>query len=263
MLKKTVGATDDDTIVLVWGSKQDVAMGASEVITRAKEATIGVPSETRQALRDGTNGFERILPGPNRMYPDTDLPPRRISREHLGNIRRSVPRPYWENELWYKELRIPSDLIGPLSVSPLAGVFEMAVKEWHLPPVLVAVTLIQFPKRISKRLDKRVEFSPTSMREVLIAHRDGDLAKEGILPALASIASGHEFSHESLPLPCSEEDFIQTLRRAKKQIDAVKIRHAEQLQEIMMGLVMGDLRGRIDGTKVSQRIADATGRDDR
>ena len=60
-------------------------MASKEIIIRAKEATIGVPSETRQALRDGTNGFERILPGADRMYPDTDLPPTRITEDRLKN----------------------------------------------------------------------------------------------------------------------------------------------------------------------------------
>jgi glutamyl-tRNA(Gln) amidotransferase subunit E len=107
MLKKSVGATESDTIVLVWGSLQDVTTGAKEIIIRALEATIGVPSETRQALRDGTNGFERILPGPDRMYPDTDLPPRRITREHLAEMATHIPVPYYERQAWYRELGIP------------------------------------------------------------------------------------------------------------------------------------------------------------
>ena len=260
MLKKTVGATEDDTIVLVWGSKQDAAMGASEVIIRAKEATIGVPSETRQALRDGTNGFERILPGPNRMYPDTDLPPRRITGEHLDRIRRSVPRPFWENERWYLELGIPSDVIGPLSVSPFAGLFETAVREWHLPPILTAVALIQFPKRVFKRLGKHANFPVSSLREVLLAYRDKALAKEGILPALVDIASGREFSAAKLPPPCSEDELDEILRRCEGRIAALKIRHADKRQEIEMGVVMSEVRGRIDGEIVSQKLVHKGGR---
>lgn len=64
-LRKAAGALEDDTLVLVWGSQQDVITAAKEIIIRAKEATIGVPSETRQALRDGTNGFESY-PDPQR-----------------------------------------------------------------------------------------------------------------------------------------------------------------------------------------------------
>ncbi len=34
-------------------------------------------------MSDGTNGFERILPGADRMYPDTDLPPKKITKEKI------------------------------------------------------------------------------------------------------------------------------------------------------------------------------------
>ena len=148
MLKKAVTATEDDTLVLVWGNDVDAKAGAAEIAIRAKEATIGIPSETRQALRDGTNGFERILPGPDRMYPDTDLPPRRITREHLKIISTKVPRPFYENIRWYNELGIPEDVKDPLSISPHSMLFESAVKRWGLAPTLASVALIQLPKRI-------------------------------------------------------------------------------------------------------------------
>ena len=50
VLKKALSATEDDTLVLVWGNTIDATSGASEIAVRAKEATLGVPSETRQAL---------------------------------------------------------------------------------------------------------------------------------------------------------------------------------------------------------------------
>ena len=43
MVQKHVGATDDDAVVIVWGSEQDAKMGAQEIVIRAKEATIGIP----------------------------------------------------------------------------------------------------------------------------------------------------------------------------------------------------------------------------
>ncbi len=78
-IRKALNAENGDCIVLVWGNEQDTATAVNEIIIRAKEAAIGIPSETRQALRDGTNGFERILPGADRMYPDTDLPPQSVT----------------------------------------------------------------------------------------------------------------------------------------------------------------------------------------
>ena len=255
MLKKALSATENDTLVLVWGNTVDAKAGASEIAIRAKEATIGVPSETRQALRDGTNGFERILPGPNRMYPDTDLPPRRIMRDHLKDIGTRVPRPFYENIRWYNELGIPDDVKHPLSISPYSVLFESAVKRWGLHPTLASVALIQLPKRIARRLGRRVSFSSHSMKELLLALKDYALAREGILPALWEIASGREFTRDSLPPRCTDAELDETMNKSLMVLSKMTVRHPEKKSELLMGLIMNDLRGRIDGHVVATRIA--------
>jgi len=82
-IRRKMQATSRDALILVWGPESDVNMAVDEIKIRAREATIGIPNETRQALPDSTNGFERILPGADRMYPDTDLPPLEITSERL------------------------------------------------------------------------------------------------------------------------------------------------------------------------------------
>jgi Glu-tRNA(Gln) amidotransferase subunit E-like FAD-binding protein len=56
-LRRRTGATVQDTLVLVWGDEQDSACAAEEIMIRAREATEGVPRDTRQPLPDGTTGF--------------------------------------------------------------------------------------------------------------------------------------------------------------------------------------------------------------
>jgi glutamyl-tRNA(Gln) amidotransferase subunit E len=87
-IMKAANAKKDDAVIIVWGTGKDLQTAVEELEGRAREAFDGVPNETRQALRDNTNGFERILPGPDRMYPDTDLPPRKITEEHLERVKR-------------------------------------------------------------------------------------------------------------------------------------------------------------------------------
>ena len=253
MLKKAAGATDDDTVVIVWGNKQDVAAGAAEIVIRAKEATIGIPSETRQALRDGTNGFERILPGPDRMYPDTDLPPRRITQAHLTDLKASVPVPFWENEAWYKELNIPSDVIGPLSFSPYASLFATAVKEWKVPPTIAAVALIQLPKRVAKKIKRRVNFPLEIMQEILAAYKEGLLAKEGFLAVLLQSAAGREFRHTALSRT-SNEELTALIDRTRREFSGMTLRHADKAHDVLMGMVMKKVRGRVDGRIVSEKL---------
>jgi glutamyl-tRNA(Gln) amidotransferase subunit E len=85
-VRALLGGDQHDTFVIVWGPEEDVATACREVLLRAQDAVIGVPSETRQAHGDGTTGLERILPGPERMYPDTDTPRVTIHDEWVDEV---------------------------------------------------------------------------------------------------------------------------------------------------------------------------------
>ncbi len=253
-IRKAVGATDDDTLVLVWGDAQDAATGVREIIIRAREATMGIPSETRQALRDGTNGFERILPGPDRMYPDTDLPPKRITEERLDRILKTLPDPIWTRESSYRSLGVPPDCVQPLAMSPYASLFEEAVRDWKLDPRHVAVVLIQIPKRL-KRLG--VEAAPPSvetMRALVKAWAEGRTTREGVLVALRHLANGKIPVEEALPSVCTEEFAKSILERARSFVNALVLRHPAKQHEVLMGIAMKTLRGRIPGQTVASLV---------
>ncbi|GAH95849.1 unnamed protein product, partial [marine sediment metagenome] len=95
-LKKALNANYTDSIAIVWGENEDVNTALSEIAIRIKEAIVGIPNETRQVLTTGETDFERILPGPNRMYPDTDSAPIPISNTLLEDIKSRLPHsPYF------------------------------------------------------------------------------------------------------------------------------------------------------------------------
>jgi glutamyl-tRNA(Gln) amidotransferase subunit E len=101
----------EDGIVLVWGPDEDTMTAASEVRLRYIDAINGIPNETRQPFADGSTDFERILPGPDRMYPDTDSPPSRVTRERVERLQVALsPRP-WEREARYSAAGVPTSTI--------------------------------------------------------------------------------------------------------------------------------------------------------
>lgn len=253
-IRKTIGAKDDDSLVIIWADDADIELAAQEVIARAKEATIGVPSETRQALRDGTNGFERILPGADRMYPDTDLPPLKITGERLTEIKGWLPEQFWKNEKWYKKLNIPDDLALPLSISQYARVFEKAVKNWKINPMLAAVILVQYPKRLRrKRLDTKV-LTTDIMLKILEAIKDGKLVKDGVLAVMEKIARYGFYSDDILPKPASEEEFMVAMGQNLEAIKELSLINPLVKKELLIGMIMNSLRGRYDGSKVTEYI---------
>jgi len=255
-VKKALNAGDNDTLVIVWGPEGDAQTGAQEVIIRAREATVGIPSETRQALKDGTNGFERILPGPNRMYPDTDLPPKRITAERLEAIRTGLPPRIPEREAWYKKIGVPADLVESLSVSGQAPLFETAVKEWGLPAKLASVVLVQYPKRLKKKGFPAPLQDGGLFEAVLQAVRDRKLYPEGILPVLEGALSTGRPLAEWLPRPGDPAELAQDISRTVESVRSKKIKSKDGRGPARhaMGLLMREWRGRASGSDIARRL---------
>jgi len=107
-LRQQLGCADADAVVLVWGPERDTHTAAEEIRLRYQDALDGVPNETRQPFRDGSTDFERILPGPDRMYPDTDSPPTRVTRERVAGLGAALPPRPWEREARYALAGVPA-----------------------------------------------------------------------------------------------------------------------------------------------------------
>jgi glutamyl-tRNA(Gln) amidotransferase subunit E len=253
-VRKAVRATGDDVVVVVWGPAEDVKTGVQEIAIRAREASIGIPSETRQALRDGTNGFERILPGPDRMYPDTDLPPKQVTEERLERIRRGLPVPIWTREAWYRELGLPADVIEPLAVSRLAGLFEVLVKDWTIDPVAAAVALVQFPKRLKKKGSDPRLLTEETLRRIFALFRDRKISRDGVLALMERAARGEPLPGTGEVRPATEEEIYAQVAASNGRLREMKVHNAGKKTHVLMGLVMSALRGRVEGAAIIERV---------
>jgi glutamyl-tRNA(Gln) amidotransferase subunit E len=249
-IKKYVNATDNDSLVLVWGNEQDTETAVKEINIRAREATIGVPSETRQALRDGTNGFERILPGADRMYPDTDLPPTQIKREKLEKLSKNIPERYWDREEWYYSLGIPKDVIPDLAISKFAELFKYLVVELNINPTLAAVTLIQFPKRLKKKNLDLSFMDEKMILRIFKTYREGILPKDSILTALELSIKKGKYYPEMLPRPATIKEAKVLIEECSTELSQIKLRDYKNARKIIMSQVMEKLRMKIDAAIV-------------
>jgi glutamyl-tRNA(Gln) amidotransferase subunit E len=183
-IRRRTGADPEDALVLVWGDERDTVTACQEIANRALEATIGVPSDTRQALKDGTNGFERVLPGAERMYPDTDLPPIPLAPERVARIRASLPAYVWDREAACRRLGVRHHLVETLTLSGRMDLFFRLVDSLEIDPTHASVLLGEQLKAL-----RRAWFEPSALSDdvifaLLSRHTAGRLAREGILPVL-------------------------------------------------------------------------------
>lgn len=250
-IRENIGATSDDVVVITWGSTQDVETASKEIVIRAKEATIGIPSETRQALRDGTNGFERILPGPERMYPDTDLPPIEVTKDRLDRIKAQLPEKVWLRAEWYRTLGVPEDLIRDLTISEFAELFKSAVNELGVDPKLAATLIIKHPKTLKRKGYEVSLIDEDMIWKILTALKDGAIVKDALLMALQNALEAEKIE---FPKVCDMEIVDKRVKTAFAQIKNVDLLHPEQKNKIITGIVMDDLRGGVNGKTVMDLV---------
>ena len=253
-IKKFTEAEDADTMVLVWGDAGDTDTAVKEIIIRAKEATIGVPSETRQALSDGTNGFERILPGADRMYPDTDLPPVKVTPDRVARIKTRLPNHFWKREEWYKTLNVPSDVLGELSISRFAELFEMFVNDWKINPVLASVVLIAYPKRLKKKGVDPESITEEIIKDIFKAYKDGILSRDGILTAIEESVKINRFDIEKLLPRLNDEEFKNTIKECTHKINLMKLIDEKNKNKLLMEFIMSKIGMRINGSEAAKQI---------
>ncbi len=265
-IRKRVGAGEQDVMVLVWGSEEDTQCACNEIAIRAKEATEGIPNDTRQAFKDGTTGFERVLPGPERMYPDTDLPPIALTQERIGRIRDTMPPPFWDRERRYHGLGLPEDVITPLCRSRRAPLFDRVVGDMKVDARFAAVVLFQRFKAYEREGLSPDRLSDDEIAEVFHAYASGKLAREGVVEVLERMLKDEavEFtgSRSAAALAALTGERLATEAEVGGRIDeliastegnryadsAAKHRH-------LMGLAMREFIGRYPGAGVSQLLA--------
>lgn len=246
-----------DTLVLVWGDEADVKTAVEEIKIRAADATIGVPSETRQVFPDGTNDFERILPGPNRMYPDTDSPPAPILEEHLEHIRKVLPERIWDCEKRLEKLGLPESLVKSISISRNLKVFNKIVEKLDVNPMLVAVTLeekLKWLRRKGKNVDLISDESVYQLFEMLSKNK---FSKEAIPAILEFLADNPDKTVKNVIAelgikPMSIEELQNVVDEALAQYSNPK--KIGSPFKIIMGEVMKVARNRIDGKLVKEVV---------
>jgi glutamyl-tRNA(Gln) amidotransferase subunit E len=189
------------------------------------------------------------------MYPDTDLPPKRITEERLARIRQQLPLNYWDRETLYRSMGVPEDLVRPLSISPFAPLYEHAVNGLRVPPGLAAAVLVRFVKQLRREGLPVERLSGEMLHSVFEAIAQRRIAREGIPDLLRrSVETGRSVA-ELLPTPCTDGELLDAVRQENRNLDEQTVRRLEKRQEILMGRVMRRVRGRVDGARVAQAVA--------
>jgi glutamyl-tRNA(Gln) amidotransferase subunit E len=252
-LRSATAAEPDDALVVVWGPEDDVATAARELIIRAREALDGVPPETRQSHHDGTTGFERILPGPDRMYPDTDTPPLPIAAAWANAVEARLPVPPWERERRYRhDVGLDEATARRLAAAPWARLFDGLAPTRHAARIAHALEkrLPQYWRETGSRTVPDLD----RLASVVRALEGGELAPD-IFEAwiLRALRNGRPPS-AAPPRPADEAAVEAACARVVAERIHVRTSDPAAVLRWAMGRAMKELRGRIAPAALRARL---------
>ncbi len=256
------GCTADDSVLAVWGPDEDTITAANEILIRWDEAISGVPNETRQAMRDNTTDFERVLPGADRMYPDTDSAPKEVTPDRIERAAKRVPELPWDREARYLELEIAEDMARTLSISPFAGMFEKAVNEYKVPPMRAAEVLTRL-RTYLKREDVDVNLMTEAHWEQLLqAVANGTAKREIWFDLVSAWCEAPEVPFDTLLtnngwIEISDPEIDAIVEEAVKYARTERPQKPELHEILSMSYAMDKLAGREYGHVVHERVMKA------
>lgn len=158
MLSALLNAIAGDAIVLIWAPADDVPTALDVIAERCMMAFEGVPRETRRPLENGITVFERVLPGADRMYPDTDSAPIPLDDGYITQLSEVLPVDIYQRFNELARMSIPDDTHTYLLRRNLVPVVE-AVVAMGFPSRFVGTLLGHTLKRIEGTLSSHGDFS--------------------------------------------------------------------------------------------------------
>ncbi|NHJ20510.1 MAG: Glu-tRNA(Gln) amidotransferase GatDE subunit E [Candidatus Lokiarchaeota archaeon] len=259
-VKDKLDSKEGDCFVLILGSVKELNKASDIIIDRIELAFKGVPPETRKALENGTTEFLRELHGGARLYPDTDSQAIMNTDEEIKKIQNNLPNYPWEIiENYAIKYNIEESSVKELIFEGKLTLFESLIEIYPKKPSIVINTLLNKAKAI-KREGKEIEnVTDEDYKKIFLELKNKKIGKEAIddimrlkadSPNLTIEQSIEKLNLESLSL----EDLKSLIGEViNKNLNLVIEREMKSMSPLM-GEVMKEVRGKIDGQIVSNEL---------
>lgn len=195
--------------------------------------------DVRNALPDGKTEFLRPMPGAARMYPETDLPLLKISRERINKLKKNLPKLRSDVRADLEKRGLGSELVNVIFKSNVVDEFNMLMKV-HNDAKLIGKMLTLWRKD-KEKLSERV------LEEILVKVKKKEIESSDVQGIMKDISQGMNLK--------------DAVNKEKASDDEVELRIIKIIKEkpglsekAYMGLVMNEFKGKIDGRKAMEII---------
>ncbi len=256
-LRARLGADgDSDAFVLVAAPDSEAAGRALTAVRgRAREAVEGVPEETRDPLPDGRTRYSRPLPGRDRMYPETDVPPIPVREERLRALQaRLPPHPKEVRARLVAAHGVSEEVARTLQRDGEVERFDSLVAKGHGAGLTAQLLAREIPA--TGDTEDPFQFPLDLLDQLLATVERGEFAKEGLGPVVAALAGGAPTVRDAVAkagLASMSREALAALAESlvTKNAELVAAKGAGAFSPLM-GDLMREVRGRRDGQEVAE-----------
>ncbi|AEH60523.1 aspartyl-tRNA(Asn) amidotransferase, B subunit [Methanosalsum zhilinae DSM 4017] len=264
-MRRIMDADQNDALIMV-SDEADRAYSAMEGIVEYAKKVLegGVAESTRRALPDGNSSYMRPLPGAARMYPETDVPPVEISSDYFDSL--EIPELLSEKAKRYsQEYGLNDEMARMIVYSRDLTLFENLASMYKgnqfITPTLIVRTITAIIPELRREGADVEALDEDHLMQLFDLIGEGTIAKEGIGDILRYLSKNPSITAEEaaseLGLLGADDEQIQ------KFIDEVLYSREDFIKEKqmaavgpLMGVVMKEFRGKVDGKLVSQILKD-------
>ena len=259
-VRKFLELNQDDAFLIIAGKTPSVDFAIESIINRINNAKNGPPAETRAATQTGETIFLRPRPGASRMYPETDIPTIKVTKDELNFAKSRIPKPWDESLLEIQnKYKINAQLSEQIFDSEYFDLFEKICHGEKNSPNFVASVLCSTITNLQRNgLDSKLlthdEISTTF--ELLQSKK---ITKESVEIIFQQIMSGKAITaldavEKASITQLSQDDLEKILDKIIEQnYDEIKKDGMHSMSSIM-GIVMKQVRGKTSGSLVNQLL---------
>ncbi|NTW24558.1 MAG: Glu-tRNA(Gln) amidotransferase subunit GatE [Lentimicrobium sp.] len=260
VIRRQLKAGQGDAQLLIWGPAEDMQTAVESVEERCLMAFAGVPNETRKSFENGTTIFERVLPGADRMYPDTDSAPIPLENSTIDRLGSNLPQEIIERYHIMKDWGIPEDTYAYIFKRDLFPLIERIINELGYKPAFVGTLFGHKLKFVEGHSRPTAEFSYRIVYGLLKYLKD-----KGLAPEIAWLMLPHVYEYPKLDF----ESVLTSLKFKKvtkddllSKLPFLKSKFAEIQHTMKPGVdknwIMGQLRrsaiGNVELTELAKLV---------
>ena len=259
-IQSALNASDNDAQLIFWGPEEDISTALETIEERCKLAFEGVPRETRKTFPDGTTVFERVLPGPDRMYPDTDSAPIPLDKKYIDNKWQQIPEEIISRYQQLKKWGIPEDTYNYIFSKNLYPLIQKITNQLNYNPKFIGCFLGHTLKFVEGHYPKSKHFDYNHIFKLFSYLQKQSLTPEIAKRMLPFVYKNPERSYnEILELigykKSAINDLTSQIPELRKQFEQLKVNHTKD-KTTSINWIMGQLHPKALGNTPLKQVRD-------